>query len=110
MEKPRLKNTAAVKKNQNCPRGALDTHRRKYCREGRVIWACLNRGPADRDNRSPGRDPGNEVHRHLRWQSSGLLPLASSESCPGAEDTVESSAGRLPWEAVAVRQKPTAAG
>jgi hypothetical protein len=39
IEKPKLKNRAAVKKSQNCPRGALAANRRKYWRAGRVIWA-----------------------------------------------------------------------
>src|ERR1700749_1263493 len=110
MEKPKLKNRAAVKNSENCPRGALATSRRKYSSDGRIIWACLNPGPADRDNRSPGPDPDNEAHTHRQWRSSWLPPTASSESFPGAVGTVESTAGRLPWEAVAVRHEPTAAG
>src|ERR1700733_7841142 len=81
MENPKLKKRAAIKKSQNCPRGALADNRRKYRKADWITGTRPDRRPEDQDRQLLAAGPGSEAHRHRRWRECRSLLIAAPEPC-----------------------------
>src|ERR1700678_3175628 len=107
MENPKLKKRAAIKKSQNCPRGALADNRRKYRKADWITGTRPDRRPEDQDRQLLAAGPGSEAHRHRRWRECRSLLIAAPEPCQEDGGIVGSIGARLRGGAIAARCAPT---